>query len=239
VSLDLPELATTDLDGPVRYREWDGPDETTFVLVHGLAGSHNNWVQVAPGLAGLGRVLALDLPGFGRSPRAGRGCGLMDERRVLSRFVGELATGRVVICGNSMGGVIGILHAAVEPSTVAGLVLTGSALPRAGGAFPHPVVVGAFALYDVPWLGERLVRTRTRLLSPERTVRLGSEPVPTNFSSSLSRAHLNVEEPVLRIRTGRGPLAAAAGPVSVPDMSVPSWALGQQFSHPHNGLSFY
>lgn len=173
MSLDLPELATIDLDGPVRYRAWDGPGETTFVLIHGLAGSHLNWIQVAPGLAGLGRVLALDLPGFGRSPRTGRGSGLMDERRVLSRFVRELGTGRVVICGNSMGGAIGILHAAVEPSTVAGLVLTSSALPWVHGGFPHPAVVGAFALYDMAGVGERLVRTRMRLLSPERTVGLG------------------------------------------------------------------
>lgn len=173
MSLDLPELATIDLDGPVRYRAWDGPDETTFVLIHGLAGSHLNWVQVAPGLAGLGRVLALDLPGFGRSPRAGRGSGLMDERRVLSRFVRELATGRVVLCGNSMGGVIGILQSAVEPSKVGGLVLTSSALPWVRGGFPHPAVVGAFALYDTAWVGERLVRRRMRLLPPERTVGLG------------------------------------------------------------------
>ena len=72
MSLELPELRTADVDGPIAYREWDGPDETTFVLVHGLGGSHINWVQVAPGLAGLGRVIALDLPGFGSSPREAR-----------------------------------------------------------------------------------------------------------------------------------------------------------------------
>jgi pimeloyl-ACP methyl ester carboxylesterase len=73
VGPDLPELATIDLDGPVRYRAWDGPPEATFVLIHGLGGSHLNWLQVAPGLAGLGRVVALDLPCFGWSPRCGRG----------------------------------------------------------------------------------------------------------------------------------------------------------------------
>ena len=103
MGLDLPELAAIDIDGPVRYRAWDGPRETTFVLVHGLGGSNLNWVQVAPGLSGLGRVLALDLPGFGSTPRAGRGSGLMDERRILSGFIRELCTGHVVLCGNSMG----------------------------------------------------------------------------------------------------------------------------------------
>jgi len=129
VSLDLPELAAIDLDGPVRYRAWDGPPDATFVLIHGLGGSHLNWLRVAPGLAGLGSVFALDLPGFGWSPRDGRGSGLMDERRIVSRFIAERGTGRVVVAGHSMGGVIAMLQAAVEPSSVAGLVLTSSALP--------------------------------------------------------------------------------------------------------------
>ena len=60
MSLDLPELHTADIDGPVAFREWEGPRDTTFVLVHGLGGSHVNWLQVAPGLAGLGRVIALE-----------------------------------------------------------------------------------------------------------------------------------------------------------------------------------
>ena len=62
---DLPELATIDLDGPVRYRAWEGPPDATFVLIHGLGGSHLNWLQVARGLAGLGSVFALDLRASG------------------------------------------------------------------------------------------------------------------------------------------------------------------------------
>jgi pimeloyl-ACP methyl ester carboxylesterase len=193
MSLDLPELETVDLDGPIRYRAWDGPSETTFVLVHGLAGSHLNWVQVAPGLSGLGRVLALDLPGFGSSPLAGRGAGLMDERRTLSRFIEKLASGRVVVCGNSMGGGIAILQAAVEPDTVAGLVLTSSILPRAHG-WPHPLVVGAFALYDTVGLGERVVRLRMQRMDPEAVVRIGMRMVaadPRSIPEDLVR--MNVE----------------------------------------------
>ena len=70
--MELPPIRTLDVDGAIVYREWDGPPDTTFVLVHGLGGSHLNWLQVGMGLSGLGRVLALDLPGFGRSPAAGR-----------------------------------------------------------------------------------------------------------------------------------------------------------------------
>lgn len=162
-----------DLGGPVAYREWEGPGETTFVLVHGLGGSHLNWIQVAPELAGLGRVYALDLPGFGCSPRAGRGSRLMDERRVLSRFVETLGSESVVLCGNSMGGGIGILQAAVEPQSIHGLVLTDAILPWARGGWPRPVVVGAFGAYEIPWVGEGLLNARLRRMTPERSVALG------------------------------------------------------------------
>lgn len=183
MSLDLPELRTADVDGPVTYRAWDGPADTTFVLVHGLGGSHLNWVQVAAGLAGLGRVLALDLPGFGFASRDGRGSGLMDERRVLSRFIEEHASGRVVIVGNSMGAVIGMLHAAVEPASPEGLVLTDSPFPWVRGAFPHPAVIVGFAAYDAPGLGPLVLEARLRRLDAGRAVRLGFRFVAADPSS--------------------------------------------------------
>ena len=171
MGIDLPDVRIS--DGPIHYRAWDGPAETTFVLVHGLGGSHLNWVRVAPGLAGLGRVLAIDLPGYGTTPLAGRGAGLMDLRKALDTFVEREATGEVVLVGNSMGGVVSVLEAAVAPDRVAGLVLTCSAFPWAPGALPSPLVLGAFAATDVPGLGDALVTARLRGLSPEQIVRLG------------------------------------------------------------------
>ena len=170
---DLPPLRRTDVDGPIAFREWEGPEETTFVLVHGLGGAHVNWVRVGPGLSGMGRVLAPDLPGFGYSPRAGRDTGLMSLRRTLARFIEQRASGRVVLCGNSMGGAIAILQAAVEPASVGGLVLTGSVFPWVRGGWPHPAVVGTFSIYRVPRLGEQLMSARLRRIEPERMVRLG------------------------------------------------------------------
>ncbi len=178
--LELPEPQTADLDGSVVYRAWAGPADTTFVLVHGLGGSHLNWLQVAPGLSGLGRVLALDLPGFGRSPAAGRGTRVMDLRRSLSRFVDETATGRVVVVGNSMGGLIASVHAAVEPDRVAGLVLSASVFPWTRGGLPHPAVLAAFSLYGLDGVGERVVRARRRALSPETFVTLGLRMLTTD-----------------------------------------------------------
>ncbi|MEA2521398.1 MAG: hypothetical protein QOI81_1044 [Actinomycetota bacterium] len=169
----VPDLQTVDLDGPIYYRGWNGPRETTFVMVHGLGGSHLSWLQVGPGLAGEGRVLAPDLPGFGWSPRAGRRSGLMDLRHSLSAFIKEQATGRVILCGNSMGGALALLQAAVEPGSVDGIVLSGSVFPWARAAgLPHPLVLATFALYDSQGLGERFVSARSTSIDPVRAVRL-------------------------------------------------------------------
>ncbi len=171
--LDLPPLGTVDLDGPVAFREWEGPSDTTFVLLHGLGGSHLSWIQAAPGLAGLGRVLALDMPGFGRSPRAGRPTGLVDQQRLLHGFLESRTEGPVVLAGNSMGGVVAILEATMQPDRVAGVILTSSVYPMLRGPIPNPLVLGAFAAYDVPKLGELVVKTRSVALDPESFVRVG------------------------------------------------------------------
>ncbi len=173
MSIELPPLQTIDPDGPIAYREWEGPADTTFVLVHGLGGMQVNWVSVAPGLSGLGRVLTLDLPGFGASPLHGRDAGIMGLRRSLDAFIAAAATGRTIVVGNSMGGALGILEAAIVPERVHGLVLTSPALPRVGHALMHPSLALGLALYDVPALGDALTTARVRTVDAERLVRLG------------------------------------------------------------------
>ena len=59
---------TVELGGPVHYVDYGGnADGPVVVLVHGLGGSHLNWDLLAPHLTPHARVVALDLPGFGRS----------------------------------------------------------------------------------------------------------------------------------------------------------------------------
>ena len=58
-----------DLDGPVHWVDFGSPQASTgappVVLVHGLGGSHLNWVGIGSELARTHRVVALDLAGFG------------------------------------------------------------------------------------------------------------------------------------------------------------------------------
>jgi pimeloyl-ACP methyl ester carboxylesterase len=169
--LDVDRMLTVDVDGPVRYREWRGPaDGPTFVCVHGLGGSSLNWVSVGPGLSRHGRVVALDLAGFGLTPRAGRRSTLSANRRLLSAFIAEVARPPVVLVANSMGGALAALQAAHEPDSVAGLILTSPALPWNRQIRPAALVVFGFTMYRMAGLGEWFMRRRVIRQEPERVV---------------------------------------------------------------------
>jgi pimeloyl-ACP methyl ester carboxylesterase len=174
-ALGLPKSRWVDIGGPVHYREWEGPAEgPTFVCVHGLGGSLLNWVPVAPGLAERGRVLALDLAGFGFSPLAGRRAGVGANWKLVHEFLHELDLPPVVMVGNSMGGMLTVIQSAHAPETLAGMILVDAAFPRArlGHApQPTPKITALFALYAAGRVGEKLVATRARKLGAEGLVR--------------------------------------------------------------------
>ena len=183
MTIEIPESRWVDLDGPVHFVSWDGPAERTFVLVHGLGGSSLSWLAVGPGLAHRGRVFALDLAGFGRTPRAGRRSRVSDNRALLSRFVHEVAGGGpVILIGNSMGGGIAMLEAGLEPGLVDGLVLSNSVFPWVRGAYPAPVVMAGFGLYQIPRIGDWMSRQRVNGLDAERAVRLGLKVIASDVS---------------------------------------------------------
>lgn len=162
------EARQIDLGGPVHLVADDGPGSgPTFVLIHGLGGHHTNWLALAPHLAARGRVIAPDLPGFGLTPLDGRSASVTASRAFVSRLIREYAGGPVVLCGNSMGGLISILEAVAEPHLVSGMVLIDPALPRRWTAAIDPSVAAAFATNMLPRVGEAVLERRRRL-DPER-----------------------------------------------------------------------
>ena len=84
-----------------------------FVLVHGLGDEADTWRHVFPLIARQARVLALDLPGFGRSLTRRRAT-LGYSARALLEFLDATAPGEVVLVGSSMGAVVSQLALARE-----------------------------------------------------------------------------------------------------------------------------
>jgi pimeloyl-ACP methyl ester carboxylesterase len=164
-TLQVPVTRTVDLGGPVSYVDHGGPEDGHVVVaVHGLGGSHATWHDLAPLLTGTCRVLAVDLAGHGRTPRAGRSSSVRANCGLLGRFVEEVVDRPAVLLGNSMGAALSVLHAAARPEHVAGLALIGPALPRTRTDVPNRALARQVALFAVPGLAERsLARRRSRL----------------------------------------------------------------------------
>ncbi len=184
-----------DLGGPVHFREWIGPDQQTFVCLHAVGGSHLQWAEVAPGLARHGRVIAVDLPGFGATPRAGRSARLPDNQQLVSRFLATTTTGNVVIVGHSMGGALGILQAAREPSSVARLVLSSSCLPAARADTSDAAAFRWFLAHRLRMRGRVLLRSRGRVPTVARLVSEGiggAAADPASIDPAIVRASVEL-----------------------------------------------
>lgn len=156
----------------VRYVDHGGPtDGPTYVLVHGLGGALVNWDSLAPLLAEHGRVVALDLGGFGLTRVGLERASVEGNQRLLDGFLRALDLPPVVLIGNSMGGMVAAMQAAGAPESVAELVLVDPALPGHPRHRPHPLVLAAFSIYLVPPLGRRMLQARADRVTPERAVR--------------------------------------------------------------------
>ena len=100
------------------------------LLVHGLGGSAVTWVDVMTGLAKHGPVVAVDLPGFGRTrARATDPLTVDGYVAFVLQIADKLGWDRFTLHGNSMGGLIATLIAAQHPERVERLVLVSPALP--------------------------------------------------------------------------------------------------------------
>jgi pimeloyl-ACP methyl ester carboxylesterase len=97
------------------------------VFVHGLAGSWQNWLEQLPVFAHSHRVVALDLPGFGRSPMPRERITISFYARVLDHVMQSLGIDAATVVGNSMGGFVAAELAIAFPQRVEGLVLAAPA----------------------------------------------------------------------------------------------------------------
>ncbi|MCC0017631.1 MAG: alpha/beta fold hydrolase [Rhodobiaceae bacterium] len=123
------------LDGlKIHYHEADGGQET-LVLLHGGgpgASAWSNFQENLPELAESFRVLAIDMPHFGKSDKPREN--YLDAEwyaEVLAGVLGKLGIPKAHFVGNSLGGAIALHLAIAKPELVDRLVLMGT-----GGSLP-------------------------------------------------------------------------------------------------------
>jgi haloalkane dehalogenase len=87
------------------------------------------WRNVMPHVALEGRVIALDLPGFGHSGKSPTGYTLQDQQRYLDGFIQALGLAKVTLVMHQWGAVLGLDYARRNEHNVKGVVLIEPILP--------------------------------------------------------------------------------------------------------------
>lgn len=224
-----PSAAQVGIDGVHYTVNGEGP--RTIVLLHGFSDNLTTWDRIVPRLAVSHRVIAIDLPGFGRSTRPWHRPllpGYVDVvRRVL---VAEGVTHPVTLMGNSMGAVVSTLFAARHPNRTDRVVLIDMpglhSVPRVWRyAMSRPAELGlraAFRLvpdraaqFGLGWAYSRIAAADPRRLDPES--RLGFS-TPYAAHESVSALLPIGRELLAELRTAR--LGTRVGELEAPALLV-------------------
>lgn len=106
-----------------RLRYLDVGAGPPVLLVHGLGGSWQMWHRNIAELAAEHRVLAVDLPGFGRSDALDPATGIRGYALALAQVLDHAGVDRAVVVGHSLGGLV-VQHLALQcPDRVEGLMV--------------------------------------------------------------------------------------------------------------------
>lgn len=124
----------------------DGPD---LVLIHGASGNTRDMTfDLAPRLARHYRVIVLDRPGLGYTPRINRtGATITQQAALLQEAAAQLGADKPIVLGHSYGGAVALAWAVTRPDHIAALVnVAGAAKPWDTGlstyyrVLSHPVL---------------------------------------------------------------------------------------------------
>lgn len=106
----------------VRYVDTGG-SKNAVLLLHGLGGSIESWVNNIEEMLQSVRVIAVDLPGFGMSDKPKMNYTIKFYQEFVVRFLKSLQISRASIIGSSLGGHVAAEIAISRPDIVDKLVL--------------------------------------------------------------------------------------------------------------------
>lgn len=159
-----------DIGGPLHYLDHAGPaGQPRIVYVHGIGGTSLNWADLAALMSAHMRGVAVDLPGFGRSPAADRRTTIGANAAAVTRFLPTIDEPgrRVILVGTSMGALIAILTAASTPDLIAALVLIDPPVAVAQPLHAPRDVRRSALLGGMPGLGEYLLHRHRQTVPAE------------------------------------------------------------------------
>jgi len=88
-----------------------GISEKVILLIHGLGTNAKSWKKNIPDLSKEFRVIAIDLPGYGKSDKGYYQYSMSWYSLVLKEFLDSLGIEKAIYAGHSMGGQISLVTA--------------------------------------------------------------------------------------------------------------------------------
>lgn len=116
--------------GATLVAETQGTGTTTYVLVHGIGMGRSVFADAARHLRRHGRVVAVDLPGYGEAPEPARTPTIERMADLVAAYLVDRVPGRIVLVGHSMGSQVALEVAARHPGTVSCAVLVAPTVDR-------------------------------------------------------------------------------------------------------------
>jgi pimeloyl-ACP methyl ester carboxylesterase len=135
-------------DLEIMTRPGRDPSALPLVCVHGFGGDKETWLLLTAALGRDRGVVAIDLPGHGRSALPVEPVTIACHAAAVLRVMDHLGLARAIVCGNSMGGGVALRLAVDHPERVAALILIASvgsdvhqhAAAAAWRTGPHPLI---------------------------------------------------------------------------------------------------
>jgi len=116
-------------------RLYDSGSGRPIVVLHGWGGRIESMAPVLTGLADLGRIIAIDLPGFGEAPPPGAPWGTPEYADFVLSVLDEAGVDQADFIGHSYGAKTSLMLATRHPARVGKLVLQGSSGLRTPPSF--------------------------------------------------------------------------------------------------------
>lgn len=184
----ISSMSELKYDFPVHYAELnegirlayidEGKGKETILMIHGLGSYLPAWKKNIVELSKDYRVIAVDLPGYGKSSKAPHSGLMTFYASVIADLIQQLQLGPVNLAGHSMGGQISMVLALEKPELVKRLILV------------DPAGFEAFHAGQKNWFKDVMTPNLVRLTTVDAIeTNLGS-----NFYRMPADAHFMIED---------------------------------------------
>lgn len=177
-----------------------------IVLIHGNPTSSYLWRNIIPHLQSHGRVIAIDLVGFGASDRPDIDFRFEDHREYLGSFIDAMELQNISFVAHDWGSALALDYAANNPENVDGIVLMEALLPP---IFPFESfdamgpIADLFRAFRDPTIGQEMLLEQNFFIE---------QGLPGSIIRQLSDAEFS----------------AYRGPFPAPSDRIPIWRFTQE-----------